>query len=111
MRYATLWMAFGILFTLTPSVIAEEPKSLFKETSLAAGRGASLTIPPEYGDLISVVESSEVHHLYFQDRTGIIRIVLVGPKGAAQKAKHGLQLLSDRVYTIKREVPKVEEGY
>lgn len=108
MRYATLWMVFGMLFTLTSSVFAEEPESEFKEIALEAGRGTSLFIPPEYGDLINVVENSEVHHLYFQDRAGIIRIVLIGPKGAAQKAKHGLQLLSDKVYTIKREVPKVE---
>ena len=111
MRYATLWMAFGILLTLTPFVLAEEQKSLFEEIPLAAGRGTSLSIPPEYGELISVVESSEVHHLYFQDRTGTIRVVLIGPKGAAQKAKYGLQLLSNKVYTIERKVPEVEEGY
>ena len=106
MRYATLWMAFGILFLLTPSALAEEQKSLFEEIPLAAGGGTTLSIPPEYGELVSVVESSEVHHLYFQDRAGIIRIVLIGPRGAAQRAKHVLQLLSDEVYTIKRKVPE-----
>ena len=83
---------------------AQQPEQLpLKETPIAAARGSTLTIPPVYGRLVNVAVSSGVHHLYFQDAQGIIRIVLVGPQGAVQRAKHGLQLLSRKVYTIERE--------
>jgi len=100
MRNACLWLVVGMLL-FAPGAHADE-QNLFEEAPLEAGRGAVLSIPPGYGDLISVVESSEVHHLYFQDRSGVIRMILVGPRGAAQRAKHELQLLSNTVYTIER---------
>lgn len=62
-----------------------------------------LAVPPEYGRLVNVAVSSEVHHLYFEDAKGTIRIVLLGPAGAVQKARHGFQLLVPEVYLINRQ--------
>ncbi len=99
------WLAgvgLGILLGWIPQVAAQAGEML-DELLIPAARGETLNIPSAYGALVSVAVSSEVHHLYFQDKQGTIRIVLVGPKGAVQRARHGLQLLSQDVYVIERK--------
>lgn len=81
---------------------AAQTEHVLEQVSVPASRGAVLVIPPEYGTLVSVTQSSEVQHLYFEDANGAIRIILLGPQGAAQRAKHGLELLSSDVYVIER---------
>ena len=63
---------------------------------------AAFKLPREYGRLVNVVVSSEIHYLYFEDDAGAIRVVLLGPRGAVPKARAPLQLLSTDVHLIKR---------
>jgi len=81
--------------------------SALTETIVEAATGEALSIPPSYGRLVSVVvSSSEVHHLYFQDERGTIRVVLIGPRGALPRARQALQLLSTSVFTLERKPPQ-----
>ncbi len=98
------WLASMVLGITLGSVTlrAAEPERL-QETMLAVGGGESLVIPQEYGPLVDVAVSSGVHHLYFQDSQGRIRIVLVGARGAKQGARHAVELLTDSVYVIQRK--------
>ena len=73
-----------------------------KEIALDAGGGTAFKVPKGYGRLINVAVSAEVHHLYFLDHEGTIRIVLLGPRGASQRARHAFQLLSSQVYRVER---------
>ena len=76
------------------------------EVGIDAGGGSVLSVPPSYGRLVDVAVSEGVHYLYFEDSTGAIRIVSVGPRGAAQRTRLGFQLLTPEVYQIKREERK-----
>lgn len=80
---------------------------LLQEIPLGAGRGSQqVSIPKEYGKLVSIVESSGVHYLYFQDEEGAIRIVLLGIKGIASRSKVDLEALPHSVYKITRDESK-----
>lgn len=81
---------------------AAQTEPVLQQVDVPAARGIVLNIPQDYGTLVSVTESSEVQHLFFEDAHGNIRVMLLGPQGAVQRAKHGLQLLSSDVYLIKR---------
>ena len=59
-------------------------------------------LPASYGRLVAVTVDSEVQHLYFQDEAGAVRIVLIGPRGAASRARSAMELLSQDAYLIKR---------
>ena len=97
---AGVWL--GILLGWVPQAAAQAGEML-DELVIPAAHGEILTVPPTYGRLVTVAVSSEVHHLYFEDKQGTIHIVLVGPKGAVQRARHRFQLLSQNVFTIERK--------
>ena len=61
-----------------------------------------LTVPRDYGRLVNIVISNDVHYLYFEDEAGTIRIVLVGPRGALPRARTPFLLLSPDAKVIKR---------
>ena len=71
-------------------------------TGIGKGGNATVSIPKEYGKLVSVVESNGIHYLYFQDDEGNIRIFLLGIKGSASRAKTDLEALPHSVYKISR---------
>lgn len=78
-------------------------EDLLQEIPLGAGRGSQqVSIPKEYGKLVSVVENNGVHYLYFQSEEGTLRIVLLGIKGIASRAKVDLETLPHSVYKIPR---------
>ncbi len=79
-----------------------QPKA-FKELPMETVRGSSFVLPKEYGRLVDVIVDSGVHYLYFEDRAGTIRVVLVGPRGAVQRSRNTLQLLTPDIYVVKRE--------
>ncbi len=78
------------------------PPEKLTEVALTAASGATFKIPAEYGRLVNVVVSSDVHYLYFEDDEGTVHIVLLGPRGAAQRSRSAPQLLSPEVFRIER---------
>jgi hypothetical protein len=78
-----------------------EPEAL-EEATLQTASGAAFAVPQAYGRLASVVVSSDVHYLYFEDGGGAIRIVPIGPRGAMQRSRSVFQLLSSDVPLIRR---------
>ena len=99
-------MLMGVLLGLVlgATVHGEEPKEELKLTESAVGniRGNPFKIPTSYGRLVSVVANSEVHYLYFEDGAGNLRVVLVGQRGAVQRSRNPLQLLTSEVQLIER---------
>ena len=93
----------GLGLSLAWSSVGFSQTSQLQEIQVSASRNASLVVPPEYGRLVSVVADSEVHHLYFEDSQGTIRVVLVGRSGAVQRARQNFQLLTRDVYVIGRQ--------
>ncbi|MBI2104448.1 MAG: hypothetical protein HYT90_02535 [Candidatus Omnitrophica bacterium] len=85
----------------------EEAAPLTEAPMETIGR-AAFSVPKGYGRLAAIVESSEIHHLYFEDGQGTVRVVLIGPRGAAARARNALQLLSSDVYVIERGLGAVE---
>lgn len=81
-----------------------------EEVPIEVAQGAVLSLPPGYGRLVGVAVISEVHHLYFEDAQGTIRLVRVGQKGAVQRARQGLQLLSRDVFVIGRDERSQQDG-
>ncbi len=87
---------------LASAAQGQEAATQLAEAPMETIGRAAFGVPKGYGRLVSVVESSEIHHLYFEDGQGVIRVVLIGPRGAAARARNALQLLSSDVYVIKR---------
>ena len=79
---------------------AEEEK--LREIAVTTTKDAPVTVPPEYGHLVSVISKSEVQYLYFEASDGTVRIVLMGAGSALQQARTSLQLLTSGVYVINR---------
>ncbi len=105
-----IWLGLMIGITITAAGVGAAPpesEEPLRETAVGAPRGTTLAIPPQYGSLVGVVMSSDVHHLYFQDARGTIRILLIGAPGAVQRARQKLQLLTNEVYTIERRAPEI----
>lgn len=100
MKRWVLGVACGL--ALASAAQGEEPATQLTEAPLETIGRAVFNLPTAYGRLVDVVESSEIHHLYFEDNQGVIRVVLIGPRGAAGRARNALQLLSSDVYVIKR---------
>ena len=98
----TRWL-IGLMLVAVGAAAARaaEPARLSDE-SVETIDHTLLTIPRDYGRLINVVLSNEVHYLYFEDEAGTIRMVLVGPRGALPRARTPFQLLSPDVKVIKR---------
>ena len=82
----------------------EEPKEELKltESAIENIRGNPFKIPEAYGRLVSVVSNAEIHYLYFEDPQGQVRVVLIGQRGAVQRSRNPLQLLTPEVQLIKR---------
>ena len=97
----------GLLVGLGVSAIAhgQEPVTTLKlsEAAVQNIRGHQFKIPESYGRLVSVVNSSEIHYLYFEDDAGQIRVVLIGRGGAVQRSRSALQLLTPDVQLIERD--------
>jgi hypothetical protein len=97
-----MWV--GLLGLVVASAVqGEEPAESLHETPIETLGRAAFTVPPGYGRLAEVVVESEVHYLYFEDQLGTVRVVLVGPRGAAPRARTPLLLLSPDAYVVKRE--------
>ncbi|MBI4343062.1 MAG: hypothetical protein HY599_06815 [Candidatus Omnitrophica bacterium] len=96
----------GVVLGLMVAAAAhsEEPKEELKlqERELENVRGNPFKIPETYGRLVNVVVNGEVHYLYFEDGDGQIRVVLIGQRGAVQRSRNPLQLLTGDVQLIKR---------
>ena len=103
MKRLLLGLALGVLLGATAhgEERAERPEKLV-DAEIKTVSGNSFTIPERYGRLAGVVLNSEVHCLYFEDGAGAIRVVLLGARGSAQRARNPLQLLSPDVFLIKR---------
>ena len=104
MRRIIAGLIIGLLLSSAAQGADQQVEKLV-EGEIAGISGATFAIPEGYGRLVNVVVSSEVHHLYFQDDAGVIRIVLVGQRAAAFRARTALHLLSPNVYRIDRGGP------
>ena len=94
------WVLVGGLLCAAAVQAAERQR--LQDVRVTSTTNEPFSIPPVYGHLVSVVVKSEIHYLYFEDNTGTIRIVLLGPRGSAQKARNDFQLLTPEVFLIKR---------
>lgn len=93
----------GLLGLVVASAVqGEEPAESLRETPIETVGRATFAVPPGYGRLAEVVVDSEVQYLYFEDQLGTIRVVLIGPRGAAPRARTPLILLSPDAYVVKR---------
>ena len=99
----TLGLTLGVLLGATAQG-ADTPEEQLVLTEMPMGTfgRTPFTVPETFGRLVNVVVSSDVHYLYFEDPLGTIRIVPVGQRGAAQRARAQLQLLSENVFVIER---------
>ncbi|MDP3766865.1 MAG: hypothetical protein Q8S13_02515 [Dehalococcoidia bacterium] len=74
-----------------------------QEVLISRGERNGLTIPRAYGRLASVAVTADIHHLYFEDASGTIRIVRIGPGSAAQRGRYETELLTPDVHVVSRE--------
>lgn len=98
----------GLIAGLALSVAAhgEETETgtlMLSENTVQNIRGDQFKIPQSYGRLVSVVNNSEIHYLYFEDVQGQIRVVMIGQRGATQRSRNPLQLLTPDVHLIERD--------
>jgi hypothetical protein len=101
MRQLALGLVSGLLLASTAH--SQEPRiQRLEEAEVGTISGTTFAVPAGYGRLVNVVVDSEVHHLYFEDADGTIRVVLVGNRGAAARARNPLQLLTSTVHVIER---------
>lgn len=98
------WVVGIVLGLALASAAHGEPQNAnrLEDVLVTTSNNAAFKLPSEYGRLVSVAVRAEIHHLYFEGPDGTIRIVLVGPRGAIQRARNELQLLTPEVYVIKR---------
>ena len=100
----TRWW-LGVIVGLAMGAVAygeESEVTRLNEVAMETAGGHAFRIPDQYGHLVTVVISGEVQHLYFEDQAGNIRVVLIGPRGAVQRSRSSLQLLSPDVFLMKR---------
>lgn len=97
-------MVWGLLLGLLVASAARGAEQVEKlqEVSMESIGRAAFQVPEGYGRLANVVVNDEVHYLYFEDQAGAIRVVLIGPRGAAPRARNALTLLVPEVHLIKR---------
>lgn len=113
MRRVLLGILLGLL--LGSTVQGEEPpqESMLTELTMGTFGRTAFKVPESYGSLMQVAVSSDIHYLYFQDGAGTIRIVPVGQRGAVQRSRASLQLLSSDVFVIERggkSIPALPEA-
>ena len=97
-----LWLGLVLGLVIGTLVHAEERKARFEEVPISTANNETFQIPPEYGHLVNAAVRADVHYLYFEASDGTVRIVLVGPRGAIQRARNELQLLTPEILVIKR---------
>ena len=105
MKRVLAGLVLGLLVASVAHAGGEEPyKEELKlvEHGVENVRGNPFKIPGAYGRLVNVVINGEVHYLYFQDDAGQVRVVLIGQRGAVQRSRNPLQLLTADVQLIKR---------
>ena len=104
-----LIVGVGVGLLLGSAAMGEEQARVQRltevKTMAAGGGGAVFQVPPEYGRLADVAVSSDVQYLYFVDDAGAVRVVLMGPRGAVQRSRNPLQLLTNDAYLIERGRP------
>ena len=103
MRRLLMGMVLGVVLSAT--VYAAVEREALREIAVNTVNDAPFIIPPEYGHLVSVVTKSEVQYLYFEAPDGTVRVMLIGSRGAIQRASSELQLLTPEVYVMKRQAP------
>lgn len=100
-------LLIGLVAGLALSAVAhgeDDPGALkLTEATVQNIRGDGFKIPQSYGRLAGVVINDEIHYLYFEDGQGQVRVVMIGQRGAAPRARNPLQLLSPDVHLIERE--------
>jgi len=101
------WLGMGLVMVLASTAQGEgrDEQGPLTDVMVETFGRAAVKLPTEYGRLVNVVVSSEVHYLYFEGEAGEIRVVLLGPRGAVPRARAPLQLLSTDVYLLKRGRP------
>ena len=107
MKRVVLGLILGLMAGST--VHGQEGVGFLKEVGMETIGRTLFEVPKQYGRLVDVAVSSEIHHLYFQDGAGRIRIVLVGHRGAVQHTRSPIQLLTHDVYVLERELPDAPE--
>jgi len=106
-------LLLGILLGIAVSATArgQEGSLVLTELPMETLGRTIFQLPKEYGRLAEVAVSAEVHYLYFEDPQGTIRVVPVGRRGAVQRSRTQLHLLSSDVYLVERgNVPRVSAG-
>ncbi len=101
-RRNTIRCLVATVFLCGPLSITEASAANLDEVPLAF-KGSTIAVPRSYGRLVDVVESNQIHYLYFEDSEGVIRILLVGSKGTSVRANQQLEILSPDVYIIPRD--------
>ena len=81
----------------------------FGELAVGPIGGGSFEVPQTFGRLVNVVVSSDIHYLYFEDAAGTVRVMQLGPRGAAQRARNALQLLSPDIFVMERGMGSAPE--
>ena len=102
MKRVVLGLILGLMAGST--VHGQDEVALLKEVGMETIGSTLFEVPRQYGRLVNVAVSSDIHHLYFQDGAGRIRIVLLGRRGAVQRARAPIQLLTSDVYVIERDL-------
>ena len=96
----------GVLLGLAVGATAhsEEPpqESVLSEVTMGTFGRTTFKVPESFGKLVQVAISADIHYLYFDDAAGTIRIVPVGQRGASQRSRAPIQLLSASVFVIER---------
>ena len=110
MRRVLLGLVCGIALASTAHGAEPLAATRLNEVMMESGGHHPLAIPRQYGRLVNVVASAEVHYLYFEDPAGTIRVVLIGQPGAISHARQPLQLLSPIVTFIERGTGTEEAG-
>ena len=100
MKRLVIGLALGVL--LGSSAHAEVEKVKLEEVAMTSINNEALEIPNEYGRLVNAALRADVHYLYFEAPDGSVRVVLIGPRGAIQRTRNELQLLTPEVLLIKR---------
>ena len=102
MRRVVLGILLGLLLGATAQGEEVPQESVLTETTMGTFGRTAFKVPESYGTLIQVAVSSDIQYLYFEDGVGTIRIVPIGQRGAVQRSRAPLQLLSSDVFVIER---------
>ena len=102
MKRVLLGILLGLLMGAAAQGEEAPQESVLTEMTMGTFGRTTFKVPESYGVLVQVAVSSDIHYLYFEDAAGTIRIVPVGQRGAVQRSRAPLQLLSSDVFVIER---------